>query len=142
MGKMRVMQCLLFASLMSLSGLAWAADAVGVKSEMLLKTQQSWDGKTYAAYPAGQPEVTLLRITIPPHTALDWHQHPIINVGYMLAGTLVVENQVDGSTKTLHTGDTLPELVGTIHRGTNPGDEPATILVFYAGVVGSPLSKK
>ncbi|WP_018604775.1 cupin domain-containing protein [Uliginosibacterium gangwonense] len=137
-----MMRCLLLASLMSLSSLAWSADAAGVQSELLLKTQQSWDGKTYPAYPAGQPEVTLLRITIPPHTALDWHQHPIINVGYMLAGTLVVENQVDGSTKTLHAGDPLPELVGTVHRGTNPGDEPATILVFYAGVVGSPLSTK
>lgn len=142
MAKTSFLRPLLWVALMSFSGLAYAAETVGVQSELLLKTQQSWNGTPYPAYPAGQPELTVLRITIPPHTALDWHQHPIINVGYMLAGTLVVEEQGTGATKTLHPGDTLPELVNTLHRGTNPGDEPATILVFYAGVAGSALSTK
>lgn len=135
----RVLLCL--ATLLACST-ALAADGGAVKSEKLLDTGNSWDGKTYPAYPAGQPHVTLLRITIPPHTSLDWHKHPVINIGYMLAGALEVENQVNGDKKLIRAGDPLPELVGTVHRGRNPGDEPATILVFYAGVEGSALSEK
>ncbi|MFP3541729.1 cupin, partial [Pseudomonas sp. SIMBA_044] len=41
-----------------------------IQVEQLLKTGQSWDSTPYAAYPAGQPEITVLKITIPPHTAL------------------------------------------------------------------------
>lgn len=122
--------------------LTWAADSGEVTVEKLLVAQKSWDDKTYPAYPVGQPEVTVLRITIPPKTSLDWHRHPVINIGYMLAGSLEVENQATGEKKLIRTGDTLPELVGTTHRGRNPGDEPATILVFYAGVIGSALSEK
>lgn len=121
---------------------AWGADSAEVLVEKLLATQKSWDETLFPAYPAGQPEVTLLRITIPPKTSLDWHRHPIINIGYMLAGSLEVENQVTGAKKLIKAGDPLPELVGTVHRGRNPGDEPATILVFYAGVAGSVLSEK
>ena len=118
----------------------WAADAA-VNSERLLQTERSWDGATYPAYPAGQPELTLLRITVPAHAALDWHRHPVINVAYLLAGTLEVENRTTGTTKTLRAGEALPEMVGTVHRGRNPGDEPAVILVFYAGVHGSALAE-
>ena len=132
---------LILATLLACSSVL-AADGGGVKSENLLDTSNSWDGKAYPAYPAGQPHVTLLRITIPPHTSLDWHKHPVINVGYMLAGSLEVENQLNGDKKLIRAGDPLPELVGTVHRGRNPGDEPATILVFYAGVEGNALSEK
>ncbi|WP_206194477.1 hypothetical protein [Serratia proteamaculans] len=37
-------------------------------------------------------------------------------------------------------GDTVPETVGTVHRGYT-GDEAAVFLVFYAGVRGQPLSQ-
>ena len=121
---------------------AWAADAPAVRSEQILHTRASWDGKPYTAYPVGQPEVSLLRITIPPHASLDWHRHPVINVGYMLSGSLEVENQETGEKNVIRAGDPLPELVGTVHRGRNPGDEAAVILVFYAGVAGSALSEK
>lgn len=135
----RVLLCL--ATLLACST-ALAADGGAVKVEKLLDTGNSWDGKAYPAYPAGKPQVTVLRITIPAHTSLDWHKHPIINIGYMLAGALEVENQETGDKKLIHAGDPLPELVGTVHRGRNPGDEPATILVFYAGETGSALSEK
>jgi len=131
----------LLALLVGISA-AWAADAPAIRAEHLLTTQKSWDGKPYPAYPAGQPEATVLRITIPPHAVLPWHQHPVINVGYMLAGELEVENRETGMKTTIRAGDVLPELVGTVHRGRNPGDEPAVILVFYAGVVGAPVTEK
>ncbi|WP_204377994.1 cupin domain-containing protein [Chromobacterium sphagni] len=106
---------------------------------MLLKSSASWDGKAYAAYPAGKPELTLLRITIPPHTSLPWHTHPMPNAAYVLSGSLVLERKADGLTKHLHAGDTLPEMVGEAHRGVT-GDQAVELLVFYAGTPGMALS--
>ena len=57
-------------------------------------TTRSWDGTPYAAYPSAQPQVTVLKITVPPHTALAWHQHPMISAAYVLSGQLMVEKQV------------------------------------------------
>ncbi len=57
-----------------------------IKIEQVLQTTQSWDGSQYTSYPTGQPQVTVLRITIPPNTTLPWHHHPMINVGYVLSG--------------------------------------------------------
>lgn len=120
----------------------WAADVSSVKIEKLAETQRSWDGKVLPPYPAKQPELTVLRITVPPHAALDWHRHPVINIGYMLSGSLLVEKQGSGEKITIHAGDVLPELVNTMHRGSNPGNDPAVILVFYAGGAGDHLSEK
>lgn len=132
----------LLIGLFGFCSFVWAADGASVRTENLLTTQKSWDGKTYPVYPQGQPEATVLRITIPAHTTLDWHTHSVMNVGYMLAGTLEVESRETGEKKTIHAGDVLPELVGAIHRGQNPADEPAVILVFYAGVAGKPVTEK
>jgi hypothetical protein len=54
-----------------------------IKVEQVLQTTQSWDNSPYTSYPAGQPQLTVLRITIPPNTALPWHHHPVISVGYV-----------------------------------------------------------
>jgi hypothetical protein len=56
----------------------------------LVKTTQSWDGKVLPAYPQGKPEITILRITIPPGTRLDTHTHPVINAGVLMSGQLTV----------------------------------------------------
>jgi hypothetical protein len=64
------------------SGLAIAKDSGAsaptegkVVSEVLLQTTRSWDGETYKPYPKGQPQLSVLRICIPPHTSLPWHNH-------------------------------------------------------------------
>src|SRR5580700_2521025 len=43
-----------------------------IKVEQVLQATQSSDSRPYTSYPAGQPQVTVLRITIPPNTALHW----------------------------------------------------------------------
>lgn len=113
----------------------------GAVSEVLLKSTTSWDGKAYAAYPAGQPEMTVLKITIPPKTSLPWHHHPVLNAAYVVSGQLTVEKQENGEKKLLGPGQVLPEMVGSIHRGTS-GDEPVVLIVFYAGAQGTPLTIK
>src|SRR5580692_1516747 len=54
--------------------------------EILLQTTQSWNGKPYTHYPTGQPQLTTIKLTIAPHTALPWHTHPFPNVVYVLSG--------------------------------------------------------
>ena len=64
--------------------------------EMLLETKQSWNGKPYTHYPTGQPQLTTIKLTIAPHTALPWHTHPFPNVVYVLSGTLTLHNRARG----------------------------------------------
>ncbi len=107
--------------------------------ETLEKTTRTWNGSILPAYPKGQPEVTILRITIAPGTRLPLHEHPVINAGMLLAGELTVSTP-RGETKVLKAGDTLVELVDQPHFGENTGRHPAVILVFYAGVKGEPIT--
>jgi quercetin dioxygenase-like cupin family protein len=110
-----------------------------IKVEQVLQTTQSWDGSPYTSYPTGQPQLTVLRITIPPNTALHWHRHPIISVAYVLSGQLTLEKRDTGERTILQAGQAVAETVQTTHRGFTT-DEPVELIVFYAGQGGLPLS--
>lgn len=116
-----------------------AADPAVVSVETLLKTASSWDGIAYARYPEGRPELTVLRITVPPRTALAWHTHPIPNAAYVLSGELRVEKQDGTQARRLTAGDVLAEMVNAGHRGVT-GDAAVVLIVFYAGAAGVALS--
>ncbi len=64
--------------------------AGNVESVTLAKSDRSWDGSTMPSYSKETPEISVLKITIPPHTELPLHKHPIINAGYMVKGSLKV----------------------------------------------------
>lgn len=117
-----------------------AIAAAGIKAEILLKADSSWDGIPYTSYLQGQPQVTVVRLTIPPHTVLPWHTHPMPNAAYVVSGQIEVQKQADGLKQTLRPGQTLAEMVDSPHRGVT-GDEPTVLILFYAGVVDMPLSK-
>ena len=105
----------------------------------LVKSVQSWNGATLPAYPPGQPEITILRIRIPAGSRLDTHYHPVINAGVLVSGELTVVTTA-GDTLQLEAGDPIIEVVKTLHYGINQGDAPADIIVFYAGIVGTPIT--
>ncbi len=117
-----------------------AADASGVKVDVLMQSTTSWDSVPYPAYPTGQTELTVLRITIAPHTTLPWHTHPMPNAAYVLSGELTVEKADSGLKRQLVAGDVLPETVNSTHRGYT-GEQPVVLLVFYAGAQRVPLSR-
>ena len=119
------------------SGQAGANHAI--VSRELAKSRQSWDGNLLPAYPKGQPEVTIRRITIPAGARLELHRHPVINAGMLLDGQLTV---VTAGGKKLHlkAGDPIIELVNTMHYGINQGKVPAEIIIVYAGSVGTPTT--
>lgn len=134
----RIVSVLLAAALLPY-GLVLAADALTATNEVLLKSASSWDGTSYIRYPDGAPELTTLKITIPPRTNLPWHTHPMPNVAYVLSGELTVEQREGGQSKAIKAGDVLPEMVNIDHRGRT-GDSPVVLIVFYAGTKGMPLS--
>lgn len=105
----------------------------------LIKDTKSWDGSTLPAYPEGQPEVTILRIVVPPKSKLPVHMHPGINAGILLSGRIVVHKH-DGTTRTVEPGGALIEVVETWHYGENTSDEAAEIIVFYAGIAGKDIT--
>jgi len=107
--------------------------------DILLQTTQSWNGKAYTHYPTGQPQLTTIKLTIAPHTALPWHTHPFPNVVYVLSGSLTLHDKASGKTLVVHQGQAVGESVDDVHRGES-GDEPTVLLITYAGTPGVPTS--
>ncbi len=103
----------------------------------LLRTSESWNGERLPEYLDGTPEITILKVTIPPNTTLDNHKHPVISAGVLLKGELEIAT-ADGDRLRLNAGDAISEVVNTWHSGTNVGTTPAEVIVFYAGTRGSP----
>jgi quercetin dioxygenase-like cupin family protein len=125
--------------LVSMLTVLFAVDGSKTKVDVLAKTSKSWNGQELPRYSWGKPEVTILRISIPPHTDLAWHEHPEINAGVMISGELTV---ITDKQDTLHlqAGDPIVEVVNTWHFGKNEGDEPVDIIVFYAGIKGKAVT--
>jgi quercetin dioxygenase-like cupin family protein len=105
----------------------------------LISSTNSWNGVVLPAYPTQQPNITILRIRIPPGARLHTHRHPVINAGVLISGELTVRIP-SGPTLHLVAGDPIIEVVNTLHYGVNEGKTPAEIIVFYAGTLADPTS--
>jgi quercetin dioxygenase-like cupin family protein len=122
-----------------LTGYVPAEDIHGISTDVLSKTGSSWDGRDLPAYGSGKPEITILRIKIPPGVQLPLHKHPVINAGVLLSGELTVVTE-DNNILHLKAGESIVEVVNTWHYGINEGNTPAEIIVFYAGIAGTPIT--
>lgn len=123
------------------TGYTYAREPLAVTVDVLAKTGSSWNGKALPGYGNGAPEVTILRIAIPPGVRLPLHKHPVINAGVMTKGELTVTTK-KGQVLHLHEGEPIVEVVDTWHYGKNEGSETAEIIVFYAGIQGEPITIK
>jgi quercetin dioxygenase-like cupin family protein len=137
---MKQLLCGICLTLLTASHL-WAQEPNILKVDVLAKTSSSWDGRSLPNYEKGKPEITILRITIPPQIQLPLHKHPVINAGVLLKGELTVVTE-DKETLHLKAGDSIVEVVNKWHYGKNEGNEPAEIMVFYAGIRGIPITIK
>jgi quercetin dioxygenase-like cupin family protein len=117
----------------------FAKDKSAPTNEKLTVSTDAWTGQKLPAYPPGQPEITVLKITIPPGQRLPMHKHPVINAAVVLRGELTVTT---GDGKVLHVkaGHPMIEVVNEWHYGANHGTEPVELIVFYAGVKGTPIT--
>lgn len=127
---------LLITACLNLAGCAQTS--TGVQTQQLLKTAHAWEGTRYDAYPQGRPELSVLKITIPAKTTLNWHTHPMPNAAYVVSGELLVETR-EGKRTRLTPGQVLPEVVNVAHRGIS-ANTPVELIVFYAGATDLPLS--
>ncbi|MCA9413080.1 MAG: cupin domain-containing protein [Candidatus Omnitrophica bacterium] len=138
---MKVLRISLPAVVVCLALALYAEPNDNARVEVLAKTSKMWDGSPLPDYPKENPEVTILKVTIPAHTELPMHKHAVINAGYVLSGELTVVSE-EGPEMTLKAGDTLVELVDKWHYGKNEGDEDVEIVVFYAGEKDKPITIK
>ncbi len=111
-----------------------------IQREVVIQSTASWDGTGNASYPPGQPQLTIVKITIPPHTKMAWHSHSLPNAAYILSGELTIELKSSGMKKRFSAGQAVTETVDSKHRGIT-GNQAAVLLVFYAGAPGLPLSE-
>jgi quercetin dioxygenase-like cupin family protein len=63
----------------------------------------------------------------------------VINAGVLLKGSLMVVTE-EQDTLHMKAGDSIVEVVNKWHYGINEGNEPAEIIVFYAGIKGKPVT--
>ena len=112
-----------------------------IKVDVLAKTSKSWDGTPLKAYAKGTPEITILKIDIPPRTKLPLHEHPYMNAGVLTKGVLTVITE-DNQVLELKAGDAIVEVLDKWHYGENKSDKPAQIIVVYAGIKGKAITIK
>ena len=110
-----------------------------IKTTELIRTSQSWDGAQLPDFPAGQPELRVLRLYFPVGAKTGWHHHPVVNYGIVQQGELTIVCQ-DGSERTFHAGEPLVEVIGTIHRGENRGKQPVILNMFYFSKPGAEIT--
>jgi quercetin dioxygenase-like cupin family protein len=111
-----------------------------ITTEVLIKSDASWNGRPLPSYSAGDPEISVIRVTIPSGSALPMHIHPYATAGVLLQGRLEVRTP-EGETLQVNPGDGVIELINQPHGGASIGTEDAVILVVYAGIKGEPVTK-
>ena len=110
-----------------------------VRSTELIRTSQSWDGAELPDYLQGRPELVAVKYEFPAGQKLGWHHHPVMNYGILVQGELTIIGQ-DGKEKTVHEGEAVVEMVGTIHHGENRGTKPVILYMFYLSQEDMPLA--
>jgi len=105
----------------------------------ILKTSVTASGEKIAYPKTNSPQVTAVKVVIPPGAETGWHEHPYPCYAYILSGTLTVEIRGQ-KPRVLHPGDALVETVNTLHNGTNKGREPVRLVMFVTGETGKPFT--
>ena len=84
-------------------------------------------------------EVVTAVATLPPGVASGRHTHPGEEIGYVLEGTVLIEQEGKPSV-TLGAGKAFLIPAGTIHNATNSGTTQARVLANYVVEKGKPVA--
>ena len=114
-----------------------AAAGEEISSEVLVKTQTSWDGSALPAQNLKNPELTIVRTKIAQGAELKLHKHRMINAGYIAKGSIEIISE-EGKRTVLKAGDCAVELVNKAHYGRNIGEGEAELILFYIGEKDTP----
>ena len=111
----------------------------GILVNTLLKSTTQRNGDLLPKYPRSNPEITILKITIPPNAVLPPHTHPVINSGVILEGILELTDN-DGTKQIFKKDEAFNEVVNIIHTAKVIGKKPVEVIVFYAGTKKLPIT--
>jgi len=118
--------------------LPYTASTVAVP---VLKTSVNDAGQSIQYPRVRTPEVTMLRVKIPPGKTTGWHTHPVPGFAYILSGRLTLVMR-DGRQSTFRAGQGFAESVDLLHNGKNLGTEPVDLVVVFLGQKGHPFVVK
>ena len=108
---------------------AAAAQQTGFKRTVLQQVDLSVPGR----------EAVTAIAELQPGVAAGRHTHPGEEVGYVLEGTMLLE-QEGKPAATLNAGQTFLIAAGAVHNATNKGQGAARILATYIVEKGKPLA--
>jgi quercetin dioxygenase-like cupin family protein len=113
----------------------------GISIVPVLKTDTTSIGQKikYPSFP--DPEVTMLKIIIPPGKTTGWHEHQFPVFAYVIKGVLTVEF-AGNKFREFGENSSFSEVLNTPHQGINKGPEDLVLLAIYMGEKGKPLSEK
>ena len=74
-------------------GVIISSGAYAANSETLIQTDSHWNKQAIKPIHIDNPQITMLRITIPAGEKLAMHKHPILNIGYLTKGELTVRSE-------------------------------------------------
>jgi quercetin dioxygenase-like cupin family protein len=111
----------------------------GVTVQTLARSDRSWNGARLPLFGTAQPEVNVLRMTVPSGVKLKFHQHPVIHAGVLLQGRLRLETK-DGATRLLEPGQAVIEVVNQEHTSMSLGPDPAVLLIVFVGPQGQAIT--
>jgi quercetin dioxygenase-like cupin family protein len=104
----------------------------GLNIKELLRTDTTSIGQKITYPDFADPEVTMLKITIPPGKSTGWHKHSIPVFAYVVKGTLTVELEDHREIK-FKEESTFAEMRDTYHNGTNKEDSDLVLIAIYMG---------
>jgi quercetin dioxygenase-like cupin family protein len=104
----------------------------------ILKSSVNDAGQAIRYPQGGIPEVTMLRVEIPPGRETGWHTHPAPSFAYVISGTLTVALK-DGRQLRFTASQGLAESVDVLHDGKNLGATPVELVVVYLGEKRHPI---
>jgi quercetin dioxygenase-like cupin family protein len=111
----------------------------GLNIKELLRTDTTSIGQKITYPDVADPEVTMLKITIPPGKSTGWHKHTIPVFAYVVKGVLTVELE-DHQIKKFKEESTFAEVRNIYHNGTNMEDTDLVLIAIYMGGKGQKLS--
>jgi quercetin dioxygenase-like cupin family protein len=133
----RIVALSIFIFVISLCGYAQYNELI---VETLLKTDTTLIGQSIEYPITDHPEVTILKITLPPGANTGWHKHIVPLFAYVVEGTLSVEVD-DGRIVEFSANSAIAESFDTYHIGRNNCTDTNVVLIaFYMGVRDVPLA--
>jgi quercetin dioxygenase-like cupin family protein len=112
-----------------------------VQLTQVLKTDKTTIGQSFKYPNSKKDEVTVMKVAIPPGKETGWHKHTFPVFAYVEKGNLTIEID-NAKTMQFSEGSSFAEVINTYHNGKNTGVDDVSLIAFFLGEKGKPLSVK